>query len=565
MKGHFRVSGKDKEKLKLAKSTSFQGPKGPVVLAIMDGVGIGNGDVGDMVHKAAKPHLDWLDAHAVKTRLKAHGTAVGMPDDGDMGNSEVGHNAIGAGRVFAQGARLVNEAIASGALFEGEVWKEVVAHGAERDGALHFIGLLSDGNVHSHMEQILALIRQAAKEGVRKVRMHILLDGRDVAPTSALVYVDQLEDALAELNKQHDVDYRIASGGGRMKITMDRYNADWDMIQRGWETHVLGKGRGFASAREAIETAREENQGVIDQDLPPFVIEEDGNAVGPVQDGDGVILFNFRGDRAIEISRAFDDEEMTEFERGPKPDIYFAGMMQYDGDLKIPRKFLVSPPVIRRTLGEYLAHSGVPQFAISETQKYGHVTYFFNGNRSGKFDEELETYVEIKSDRVSFDERPWMKAAEITDRVVEAIESGTYRFIRLNYPNGDMVGHTGDLLAVEISVEAVDLCIGRLMKAVKKAEGILIVTADHGNADEMYEVDKKTGELKRDKETGEPKSKTSHTLNPVPFYVYDPSDGARFRLSSHTDLGITSLAATSLKLLGYECPNDYDPSIVEVG
>ncbi len=557
--------GKNEKPLKLTQSTEYQGPKGPVVLVIMDGVGVGNADAGDMVHKATKPHLDWLEAHTVKTRLKAHGTAVGMPDDGDMGNSEVGHNAIGAGRVFAQGARLVNEAIESGALFEGEVWREMVAQCKDKDSAMHFIGLLSAGNVHSHMTQILALVKQAAEEGVRKVRMHVLLDGRDVPPTSALKYVDQLEEVLADLNEEHDADYRIASGGGRMKITMDRYNADWDMIQRGWETHVQGKGRGFASAREAIETARAEKKGVIDQDLPPFIIEEDGKPVGPVQDGDSVVLFNFRGDRAIEISRAFDEEDIKEFDRGPRPDVLFAGMMQYDGDLKIPRRFLVSPPVIRRTLGEYLARSGVSQFAISETQKYGHVTYFFNGNRSGKFDDKLETYVEVPSDRVSFDERPWMKAAEITDKVIEAIESGDYRFIRLNYPNGDMVGHTGDLLAVEISVEAVDLGVGRLMKAVKQAEGILIVTADHGNADEMYEIDTKTGELSLDKKTGEPKSKTAHTLNPVPFYVYDPADSAKIRLSEHKELGITSLAATSLKLLGYEPPEDYDASVVEVG
>jgi len=551
--------------LTLNKLAAFSGPKGPVVLVIMDGVGLGRGDVGDMVHKASKPHLDWLAAHTVNSRLKAHGTAVGMPDDGDMGNSEVGHNAIGAGRVFAQGARLVNEAIASRALFDGEVWQEIVDRCKKQDSALHFIGLLSDGNVHSHMSQIEALVREAASAGVRKVRMHILLDGRDVPPTSALDYVDRLEETLAELNKEHDVDFRIASGGGRMKITMDRYNADWDMIKRGWETHVLGKGRTFSSAREAIETARQEKKGVIDQDLPPFVIAEDSQPVGPMQDGDCVVLFNFRGDRAIEISRAFDEEDISDFDRGPKPDVLFAGMMQYDGDLKIPRKFLVSPPVIRRTLGEYLAHSGVPQFAISETQKYGHVTYFFNGNRSGKFNEQLETYVEVPSDRVSFDERPWMKAAEITDKVIEAIHSGDYRFIRVNYPNGDMVGHTGDLLAVEISVEAVDLSLGRLMAAVREAEGILIVSADHGNADEMYEIDTKTGQPALDKKTGALKSKTAHTLNPVPFYVFDPTESAKVRLSEHESLGITSLAATSLKLLGFDPPEDYDPSVVEVG
>lgn len=551
--------------LKLDRLSGYQGPEGPVVLVIMDGVGIGKGDVGDMVAKASKPHLDWLEENAVKSRLKAHGTAVGMPDDSDMGNSEVGHNAIGAGRVFAQGARLVNEAIASRTLFDGGVWQELMNQCRDRQSTLHFIGLLSDGNVHSHIDHLEAMLAEAAKEGVKRIRLHTLLDGRDVGPTSALEYVERIEAVLAELREQ-GIDARIGSGGGRMQITMDRYNADWPMIQRGWDTHVLGKGRGFSSAQEAIETARSENPRVIDQDIPPFVIEENGKPIGKMQDGDCVILANFRGDRAIELSRAFDDEEMTEFERGPKPDLRFAGMMQYDGDLKIPRNFLVSPPVIDRPLGEYLARNGISQFAISETQKYGHVTYFFNGNRSGKFDEQLETYVEIPSDRISFDLRPWMKAGEITDRVIEAIESGEHRFIRVNYPNGDMVGHTGDLLAVEISVEAVDLGIGRLMQAIEKAKGILIVAADHGNADEMYDIDKKTGEPAIDKKTGGYKSKTAHTLNPVPFYVYDPTGVSKARLSEHEGLlGITSLAATSLKLLGFEPPEDYDPSIVDVG
>ncbi len=552
--------------LTLQKMGRYQGPKGPVVLVIMDGVGLGQGDSGDMVTRASKPHLDWLKQNVVSSRLKAHGTAVGMPDDSDMGNSEVGHNAIGAGRVFAQGARLVNEAIASGNLFAGETWQALMAQCAERKSALHLIGLLSDGNVHSHITHLEALIEAAAAE-VKQIRLHILLDGRDVPPTSALEYVDRIEAKLKAVQDKFGVDARIASGGGRMKITMDRYNADWDMIKRGWDIHIKGQGRGFASAREAIEAARAEKKGIIDQDLPPFVIEANGQPVGPIQDGDGVVLFNFRGDRAIELSRAFDEEEFSEFDRGPRPDAFFAGMMQYDGDLKIPRRFLVTPPAIDRTLGAYLAANKVPQFAISETQKYGHVTYFFNGNRSGKFDDKLETYVEIPSDRVPFEERPWMKAAEITDRAVEAITSGQYGFIRLNYPNGDMVGHTGNLLAVEISVEAVDLGIGRLMKAVEEVQGILIVAADHGNADEMYEIDKKTGQPATDKKTGDLRSKTAHTLNPVPFHLYDPTGVAKARLADHGDreLGITSLAATSLKLLGFEPPEDYDPSIVDVG
>ena len=546
------------------KKTEFSGLEGPVVLVIMDGVAIGKSDAGDMVHKATKPHLEWLKENVPNTLLKAHGTAVGMPSDADMGNSEVGHNAIGCGRVFSQGASLVKNAIDSRSMFGGETWNELIENVKTSDGTLHFIGLLSDGNVHTHIDHLLSMLREAKLAGVKTARVHPLLDGRDVPPTSALEYLETLETVLRDLNADGAVNYAIASGGGRLKITMDRYGADWPMVEYGWKVHVKGEGPEFLSAREAVEAHRAADPGVIDQDLPPFVIVKDGKPVGPIVEGDSVILFNFRGDRAIELSRTFDEDDFNEFDRGPKLNVKFAGMMQYDGDRQIPKKYLVTPPAIDRTMGEYLAASGVSQFAISETQKFGHVTYFFNGNRSDKFNEELETYVEIPSDNVSFDERPWMKAAEITDQTIKAIESGDHKFIRLNYPNGDMVGHTGDLLAVEISVESVDLELGRLMKAIKKAKGVLVVSADHGNADEMYELDKKSGTVLVD-ETGKPKSKTSHSLNPVPCFIYDPADGANVRLADEENLGISSLAATCIELLGYETPEGYDPSIIKVG
>jgi 2,3-bisphosphoglycerate-independent phosphoglycerate mutase len=550
---------------KLKPLGTYGGPKGPVVLVVMDGVGIGANPDGDMVRRASTPHLDWLAGNAVHTRLKAHGTAVGMPSDADMGNSEVGHNAIGCGRVFSQGASLVKNAIDSGALFEGSVWKDLAGSCRDNDTTLHFIGLLSDGNVHTHIDHLLAMLRKAKADQVKKVRVHALLDGRDVPPTSALVYVDQLETVLAELNADGSVDYAIASGGGRLFVTMDRYEADWSIVERGWKTHVKGGGPTFASAREAIESHRAAKPGILDQDLPPFVIVRDGKPVGPIRDGDSVIVFNFRGDRAIEICRAFEEEDFDKFPRDPNPKVKFAGMMEYDGDLHIPKNFLVNPPAIDRTMGEYLVKAGLSIYAISETQKYGHVTYFFNGNRSGKLDDKLEVYEEIPSDLVPFEQRPWMKAAEITDRVAAAIRGRAYDFIRLNYPNGDMVGHTGDYLAVEISVEAVDLGVGRLMEAAREAGGILVVTADHGNADEMCEVDKKTGQLVLDPETGRPKPKTCHSLNPVPVYFYDPANQANIRLADEGELGISSLAATCIKLLGYEPPEDYEPSIIKVG
>ena len=487
-----------------------------------------------------------------------------MPSDADMGNSEIGHNAIGCGRVFSQGARLVKESIESRTMFEGDVWKELIENVVQNNSRLHFIGLFSDGNVHSHIDHLEALLTEAKNQGVKKAGVHILLDGRDVPPTSALEYVDRLENFLAELMKDSDIDFAIVSGGGRMQITMDRYQANWGMVERGWKTHVLGDGKIFGSAREAIETLRRENPEVIDQDLPPFVIGRKNAALGPIVENDSVIFFNFRGDRAIEISMAFEEDEFDKFPRGPKLNVKYAGMMQYDGDALIPKKYLVNPPGIDRTVGEYLVKAGVRQLAISETQKFGHVTYFFNGNRSGKFDESLEDYIEIPSDIVPFEERPWMKAAEITDRVVEAIKSGQYDFIRLNYANGDMVGHTGIPQAVEIAVETVDLCIRRLVKAVRKAGGILVVSADHGNSDDMYECNYKTGEVIIDEKTGKPRLRTAHSLNPVFAYVYEPTGSIKLKLSKHKDLGISNLAATCLTLLGFVPPEDYTPSIVDI-
>jgi 2,3-bisphosphoglycerate-independent phosphoglycerate mutase len=538
-------------------------PRGPVVLVIMDGVGIGPADASNMVAAAHTPHLDWLKANAPNTRLKAHGSAVGMPAEDDMGNSEVGHNAIGAGRVFAQGAKLVESAIETGSMFQGETWKACVAKAKTSGGTLHFMGLLSDGNVHSHIRHLESMLVQAQKDGVATVRVHTMLDGRDVDPVSAERYIERIEKCMSELNAKGG-DFAIASGGGRLYITMDRYEADWAMVQRGWNCHVHGIGRPFASALEAVNTLRAETPGVLDQDLKEFVIVKNGAPIGKIKDGDAVVLFNFRGDRAMEISKTFDaGKDFDKIERGTVPNVLFAGMMQYDAELGIPRRFLVTPPQIDRPMGQYIADAGLKQLAISETQKYGHVTYFFNGNRSGKFNEALETYVEIPGDNVSFSERPWMKCAEITDVVLDSIAGNKHDVIRINYPNGDMVGHTGDLQAVKISVEATDLCIGRLMKAAKKAGAVLVITADHGNADEMYDHNK-DGSIKIRKD-GTPQSKTSHTLNPVPVYFYDPDGKCNIRVSDRKGMGISSLAATLFNLLGYEAPADYDPSIIDVG
>lgn len=518
----------------------------PVVLVVMDGVGINPSDYGNAVKNAYTPTLDKLFANYPYTEIKAHGVAVGLPTDGDMGNSEVGHNALGCGQIYSQGAKLVNESIESKAIFQSNTWRELAENA--KGHTLHFLGLLSDGNVHSHINHLLAMIREAKEEGLERVRVHILLDGRDVDPTSALTYVNQLEDCMKELNDA-TFDARIASGGGRMVITMDRYEADWAMVERGWAIHVEGEGRQFASATEAIETYRRETEGLSDQFVPGFVIAENGKPVGTIEDHDSVILFNFRGDRALEISRAFDNENMPQIKRNRYPKVKYAGMLEYDGDLHIPNRYLVNPPKIEHTLSEYLVQKGIKTYALSETQKFGHMTYFWNGNRSEKFDDTLETWEEIKSDVVPFEQRPWMKAAEITDTLIEAIKSQKYAFLRVNFPNGDMVGHTGSYEATIIGVETVDLCLERIIKVCDEYNCVLVVTADHGNADEMYQKSKKPGVIV---------PMTSHTLNKVPFVIYNADVEVK-----EGEFGLSNVAATVVKLLGLEPLPMWNESIIK--
>ena len=551
--------------LTLKKSAKFDGVKGPVVTIVMDGVGLAPDTISNAVAGAYTPNLDSIMANYPTVSLKAHGTAVGLPSDDDMGNSEVGHNALGAGQVFAQGAKLVTQSIETGKMFASSTWQEITANVKNNNSTLHFLGLFSDGNVHSHIDHLKAMIVRAKEEGIATIRIHILIDGRDVGETSALEYINPFEEFIASLSDA-DCNIKIASGGGRMKITMDRYEANWSMVELGWKTHVLGEGRQFASAAEAVETYRAEYK-VIDQDLPPFVIAEDGKPVGTIEDGDSVVFFNFRGDRSIEISKTFDAPagQFDKFDRVRVPAVVYAGMLEYDGDLHIPSKYLVSPPEITETMGEYLAGTGVKQYAISETQKYGHVTYFWNGNKSGKFSDELETYVEVPSDVVPFEQRPWMKCAEITDKLIEALEAGEYDYYRVNFPNGDMVGHTGSLAATRCSMEALDLQLGRILPVIDKLGGVALITADHGNADEMYEMDKKSGQPKADK-NGKLKAKTSHTLNPVPCIIYDNTDAkAHYTVKADNgQFGLSNVAATMVNLMGYEAPAKWDESVIEI-
>jgi len=338
-----------------------------------------------------------------------------------------------------------------------------------------------------------------------------------------------------------------------MITTMDRYEADWSIVERGWKAHVLGEGRKFKSATEAINSFYSEDEKITDQYLNSFVIvDENDLPVGTIEDGDAVIFFNFRGDRAIEISKAFEQTDFDKFDRKRFPKVVYAGMMQYDGDTQIPKNFLVSPPAIERTMSEYLCNSNVTSFAISETQKFGHVTYFWNGNRSGYINESLEKYIEVPSDKIEFDKAPKMKAYEVTEEAIKLLRSGKYKFGRINFANGDMVGHSGIVKAAIEAVETVDECLAKILPLIDELDGIALITADHGNADEMFTI-----------KNGVKSVKTSHSLNPVPFIIYDPNYSGEYKMADLKTRGLTNIAGTLLNLLGFKNVEDYDPSLIE--
>jgi len=445
-------------------------------------------------------------------------------------------------------------------MFTSDGWKKIEARW-RAGGTLHLIGLLSDGGVHSRLDQIFGVIDGAASRGCKKIRIHALFDGRDVPDGTSTKYIADVEQKAAEV-KARGVDLRIASGGGRMFVTMDRYESDWSIVERGWNTHVLGEAKGFASATEAIAAARSADGKMSDQHLPPFVVVDAGKPIGTIEDGDAVVFCNFRGDRALQITRAFEEKDFKPFDRKRVPKVLYCGMMEYDGDLHLPRHYLVSPPTIERTSGEFLAHAGIRTFACSETQKYGHVTYFWNGNRSGKFDDEKEVYVEVPSNLPPFEAKPAMKAPEIAAAAAEAVRSGKFDVVRVNLANGDMVGHTGDLNATIASCAAADVALGTMIDAVNAAGGVFIVTADHGNADDMALRDKKGVPLRG--ADGAVLPKTSHTLAPVPFCL--GGNGLEASVVLRADLpspGLANIAATLMAVLGFTAPADYEPSLLK--
>jgi 2,3-bisphosphoglycerate-independent phosphoglycerate mutase len=544
--------------LQLQKLANFNGRKGPLALIILDGIGIGKENEGNAFYRADTPFLDELiqrcQNNCLFIKLKAHGTAVGLPTDEEMGNSEVAHNAMGAGRIVRQRATRAKESILSGSIFKTEKWKDLVSKIKKRDATLHFMGLLSDGYVHSDLTHLFGLLHGAVDSEIETVRIHALLDGRDVPPQSALEYIDKLEKGLDKINKDHGYDYRIASGGGRMRVTMDRYYSDWDVVRRGWEAHVCGipeqhsdyKGY-FISAQNAIKRARERDPEISDQYLPSFVIiGEDEKPIGKMSNGDIMINFNFRGDRAVEISQAFEDKDYG-FEKECDPNVEYYGLLQYDKKMDLPHKYFIDPPEVDDSITEYLCAERISQYAIAETHKYGHITYFWNGNKEGYVCEEHEKYVEIKSDPSEMIEaNPEMKADQVKDAFLEALNSKNYKFLRVNFANGDMVGHTGNINSAIIAAEKVDKCVKDIVNRVMELEGIAIVTADHGNLEEMGEG-----------------QETAHSLNPVLFNIMDSRYDNEYIINENLkEPGLGNIGATLLNLMGFKKPSTFMESLI---
>ncbi len=537
----------------------FAGP-GPVLLIVLDGWGIGTGGPEDAIAAAETPNFDRIWSSCARTQLMTHGPYVGLPSEKDLGGSEVGHLTMGAGQILDQGPTRINKAIEDGSFFQSEALAQVIERG-KAGGTIHLLGLLSDGNIHSHIDHFRALIDHAFESGVKRLRVHALLDGRDVGIQTAHKYVARIEELFAYINAHDGFDYAFASGGGRERITMDR-DRDWSKVEEGWNLMVHGRGRHrFRSMMEAIEHFRAETPGIVDQDLPGFVIvDADDRPVGTVEDGDAVVMVNFRGDRAIEITEAFELDDFDGFDRGRRPDVVYAGMMVYDEDRNLPHLQLMGPTKVERPFGRRILEMGIRQFRLTETQKYPHVTFFFNGGYREPLDPGLEDYILIPSDKgVSFADHPEMKAPEIGRRAAELVRSGRYGFGLINFANADMVGHCGRFDAAVRAVEAVDRALGRILEALEETGGRALVTADHGNAEQMRVATPK----------GEEPS-TKHSLNPVPCILFDPAFDGSYRLRQpregqdiRTRPGLSHIAATLFEMMGKPAPYDLNPSLIE--
>ncbi|MEE8435802.1 MAG: 2,3-bisphosphoglycerate-independent phosphoglycerate mutase [bacterium] len=534
--------------------------RGQLLWIVLDGWGLGDHGEGDAIHQAYTPHIDSLGLAFASTRLYTHGHYVGLPAPKDIGGSEVGHITMGAGRIIPQGPTRIKEEMDSGRFFSGEALTTLIDNCLQGDAPLHLMGLLSDGNVHSHIDHYHAIIDHAEKRGVRRLYVHALLDGRDVPYQSALDFVEPLEARLERINAEHPGwDYAIASGGGREVITMDR-DQNWDKVRRGWETHVLGRCENtFASATEAVKALRSGMPDAIDQDLPPFVVVRGGQSRAPIRDGHSVIFMNFRGDRAIQFTRAMVEDDFSHFEREGRPDVRFAGMMTYDEDTNLPPLTLMPPSSVAEPFGKRLIDWNLRQFRLAETQKYAHVTFFFNGGYREPLDPEREEYILIQSDKVdSFAQAPALQAGAIGNKAQELILSGQFDFGLINFANADMIGHTGDLAAAVQGVREVDAALGLIFDALAQTGGTALVTADHGNAEEMISGNPKTGKREIN---------TRHSINPVPLYLFDPEYRGDYTLKPSTPehpMTLANLASTASILMGREPPDDLAPPVFEL-
>ena len=501
--------------------------KKPTVLMILDGFGLNDNHKANAVYEANTPNIDALMKEYPFVKGYASGLAVGLPD-GQMGNSEVGHLNMGAGRIVYQELTRITKEIEDGDFFKNEALLAGMKNVKENNSALHLFGLLSDGGVHSHNTHLYGLLEMAKKEGIEKVYVHCFLDGRDTAPTSGKGFIEELEQKMKEIGVGE-----IASIIGRY-YAMDRDNR-WDRVEAAYKAVANGEGKKAASAVAAIEASYAEE--VTDEFVVPTVIEKDGQSVATVNDKDSVIFFNFRPDRAREITRAFCADDFDGFERGARKNVTYVCFTEYD--VTIPNKLVAFHKVeLKNTFGQILADNGKTQARIAETEKYAHVTFFFNGGVEEP--NKGEDRILVKSPKVAtYDLKPEMSAYEVCDKLVGAIKSDKYDVIIINFANPDMVGHTGVEAAAIAAVEAVDACVGKAVAALKEVDGTMFVCADHGNAEQL--IDYTTGE-----------SYTAHTTNPVPFILvnYDPAYTLR-------ESGcLADIAPTLLEIMGMKQPEE---------
>ncbi len=501
--------------------------KRPTVLMILDGYGLRDDIRGNAVKEGKTPVMDKLMEECPFVKGNASGMAVGLPE-GQMGNSEVGHLNMGAGRIVYQDLTKITKAIQDGDFFENEALLEACGNVKKNGSALHLYGLVSDGGVHSHNTHIYGLLELAKRQGIEKVYVHCFLDGRDTPPTSGKEYVEELEAKMKEIGVGE-----VATVMGRYYV-MDRDNR-WERVEKAYRALVYGEGEKAKSAPEGIQASYD--KGVTDEFVLPTVVQKDGAPVATVQSGDSVIFYNFRPDRAREITRAFCADDFTGFDRGERVKTTYVCFTEYD--VTIPNKLVAFvKEEITNTFGEYLSKHGLKQARIAETEKYAHVTFFFNGGVEKP--NEGEDRILVNSPKVAtYDLKPEMSAYEVCDKLTQAIRSGKYDVIIINFANPDMVGHTGVEAAAIKAIEAVDECVGKAVEAVREVDGQMFICADHGNAEQLI-----------DEETGEPF--TAHTTNPVPFLLVNTDPSYTLREGGC----LADIAPTLIELMGMEQPEE---------